>query len=533
MRRVARVLLACAIAASALTGFTARSGGATTTSTPFWGGVTVAPGPQPGEYALTWARAAVPNNYVIDVDVKYSSDPTWTSLFSGATDTSGMFAPSAPGPYSLRGRLRNLTTDEAANWSPTVTLAGDWPMFDFDAQHPGVTQDPTIGASNAADLTVEWKSLATPFHDFVASPAVALNSTLNEPVVYTATVSGVIAARDLATGTTLWSRPGNGPIEASPAVFGNTVYVGTEKHRLLALDAATGALQCQFALSGAVISSPVVGSVDATGPVVFFGDTGRSEADNAGHEWAVNDVGNTAGSCTRKWVFNAWHEKGPKASRTGSWSPPALTTDSGGRSLLILGSADPDDSVYALNARNGKQVWRFQTKVTTPDDDVGAAPSIGTPGVNGFGRGVVYINGKDKIEYAIDLVNGAKIWQVDLKKAAGGADANAQSAAALVGNRVIVPYDRYVFAFDATTGAQVWRSAPGAGDYYASPAVSGAPGDQVVLIGDAGGVEHGYRLTDGAQLLRVDTGGAIFSSAALAFGDVLFGSDDGYLYAVG
>ncbi len=533
MRRFAGVL-ACTIAASALTAITMTPHiGAATAPTQFWGGVTAAPGPQPGSYALTWARADPPSGYVLDVEAQYSGSATWTNFVTGTTELGETFTPTVSGPYSFRGRLRNATTDQAAGWSPTLTLAGDWSMFGNGSRHPGVTHDPTIGASNAAGLAVKWKTLATPFKDFVASPAVAFNSELDEPLVYTATVSGTIAARELATGATVWTSPGNGTIEASPAVFGNTVYVGTERHRLLALDAATGALQCEFSLTGAVISSPVVGSVDSTGPVVFFGDDGTSEADNAGHEWAVNGVGNTAGACTRKWVFNNWKNKGPASSRTGSWSPPALTTDSLRRALLVFGSADPDDAVYALNARNGKQVWRFQTTITTPDQDVGAAPAVSAPGVNGFRHGAVYINGKDKFEYALDLVTGAKIWQLDLKKAAGGADANSQSAAALVGNRIVVPYDRYVFSLDATTGKQVWRSAAAPGTFYSSPAVSGAPGDEVIFAGDAAGVEHAYRVSDGTQLLRVAAGGAVFSSAAVAFGSVFFGSGDGDLYALG
>jgi len=427
----------------------------------------------------------------------------------------------------------------AGVWVPAVHAGGavssggdDWPMFQANPQHSGTQNDRAVSASTAAHLTVRWKTLATPDKLFMSSPVIAYNATLNETLVYSTTSAGTVAARDLDTGAVVWARAGNGGIVATPAVFGNTVYVGTEARRLLAFDATTGRPQCQFSLSGAVQSSPVVGFVDDTGPVVFFGDTGTSEADNAGHEWAVNGVGNSNGSCTQKWVFNNWNNKGPASNRTGSWSSPALTTDATGRPLLVFGSADPDSSVYALDARDGTVVWRYQTATTGPDQDVGAAPTMSAPGVNGFADGLVYIDGKNKIEYALDLLNGAKVWQFDLEKAAGGENANAQSTAALIGDRLVVPYAHHLFKFDASTGRLIWRSKPAPSIFYASPAISGPSSNQVVFIGDADGYEHAYRLRDGTQLFEVRANGPIYASAAIAYGSVVFGANDGYLYAL-
>src|SRR5262249_23602936 len=150
-------------------------------------------------------------------------------------------------------------------------------------------------------------------------------------------------------------------------VSGNTVYIGTvifgatSAHGgFYALDATTGDVQCTFAPNGGVFDGPVVETVDSTGPVVFFGDSGISVPQNAGHEWAINGVGNTAGACTQKWVFNGWNNTNG-GMNTGSWSPPAFVTDSTGRPLIVIGSSIPDDSVYALDARDGSEVWSFQT----------------------------------------------------------------------------------------------------------------------------------------------------------------------------
>jgi outer membrane protein assembly factor BamB len=519
------------VLAVSLGAWATAASGAGATVTPL-GPLSVGPGPQPGSYSISWANTDPPSGFVFDIQTEPAGTDTWTDLVTGTTARGETFTPTVPGPYSFRRRLRNTANDQTSNWSTVLTLAGDWPMFRFNAQHSGATPDATIGASSAAHLVVRWSKLATPFKDFVSSPAVAFDAQLGKPLVYSATVSGTISARDVATGAVVWSSSGYGTIESSPVVFGNTVYVGTLANRLIALDATTGYVECAVSLPGSAISSPVVGAVDNTGPVIFFGDQGANDV-VVGHEWAVNGVGNSNGACTPKWVFAGWNNIGPSGNRTGSWSPPALTTDATGRPLLVFGSSDPDDSVYALDARTGSLVWRFQTLVTTPDDDVGAAPAIGAPGVNGFRNGVVYIDGKDKIEYALDLSSGARRWQFNMAKRSGGANANSQSATALVGNRVVVPYAGYVFELNAITGKQVWRSARAPGTYYSSPAISGVPGDQVIVLGDAAGIEHAYRFRDGVQVLQVKTHGAIYASAAIAFGAVFFASDDGYLYALG
>jgi len=416
-------------------------------------------------------------------------------------------------------------------------------MFHADALHSGVSADSAVGASTAANLSLRWKTLIASGQQIKSSPAVAYNSTLGETLIYAASTNrtvGTIEAINLATGSVVWSTSVAGSVYASPTVAGNTIYFGTVIYNttsihgeLLALDATTGKLQCSFVAHGQIWDGPVVGHVDNSGPVVFFGDTGTSETINAGHEWAINGVGNTAGACTQKWAFNSWNNTGSNGTNTGSWSPPALATDSTGRPLLVLGSSQPDDSVYALDARTGTTVWRFQTKITNVDADVGAGPTISPPGYNSFAHGVVYIDGKDCIEYALDLLTGTPIWQFNLQAASGGVGVDSeQSTAAFTGGRIIVPYAGYVFSLNPTTGTQMWRSPVAAGDYLSSPAVSGGNGDRLILIGDAANIEHAYRLNDGTPLFSYATAGPIDSSTAIASGNVLFGSDDGYLYAL-
>ena len=106
--------------------------------------------------------------------------------------------------------------------------------------------------------------------------------------------------------------------------------------------------------------------------------------------------------------------------------------------VIVVGTTDPDDAVYELNASTGAQLWRFQAIVGT-DSDVGAPPTISPPGVNGFADGVVYETPKSAVTYALDLQTGAVLWQFDLRTGLPGNAGNpAQSGASLVGNAVYI-----------------------------------------------------------------------------------------------
>ena len=79
-----------------------------------------------------------------------------------------------------------------------------------------------------------------------------------------------------------------------------------------------------------------------------------------GSEWAIYGPGNTHGSCTEDWAFDGW-----TIFPTGTWSPPAYGTNANGTPVVVFGSDDPDNSVYALNANTGAKLWTYRTNNTT------------------------------------------------------------------------------------------------------------------------------------------------------------------------
>jgi outer membrane protein assembly factor BamB len=420
---------------------------------------------------------------------------------TAATHTAGHVV--APG-----GRNRRLQSSEFS----------DWPMFHADPTHSGVSPETTIGTANAASLTAGWT--ATLGTTSYVSPVVATSSTLGEAVVYAAAQSHFYAY-PATGGSPIWTfktGKGGGAFDASPAVFDGVAYEASSAGTIYALNASTGAELCSFSVGDQLIqASPVVVSdPDGSGPVLYVGTDPPS---GAGAEYAIYGAGNTHGACTQDWEFSSW-----AVADSGSWSPPAYGTDANGNPLLVFGSVGPDDSVYALNASTGVLDWRYQTSTVT-SFDVGAGPTLSAPGNNGFADGVVYVPGKDKSVYALNLTTGKKIWSYKLST---NKNSNV-STASLDGDALYLGSNDGVYALNATTGALIWQALAGP-TFYASPAITGPTGQQVLVIGDNAGNLYALDLATGSTLwtLRPNTAG-FWASPAISQGAIYAVGIDGVL----
>jgi outer membrane protein assembly factor BamB len=329
---------------------------------------------------------------------------------------------------------------------------------------------------------------------------------------------GMFAAYPATGGAPLWTFPVNKMVNASPAVLNGVVYFASTDGTLYAVNAKNGALRCSYDTNQFTEGSPlVVEDPDGSGPVIY---EGTAPSGTIGFEWAIYGPGNTHGSCTQDWTFHGW-----TITDTGTWSPPAYGTNANGVPVVVFGSDDPDNSVYALNANTGARLWSYRTNETTADDDVGASPTISAPGVNGFADGAAYITGKNKITYAFDLTTGALIWKHGLVKGTAGD----VSGTALVGNTVYLGSDTGVYALNATTGATVWHVITNRA-FYASPAVVGPPGKQVLITANITGHLFALGLATGKTLWTqtADSAG-IWSSPAVSQNTIYITGKDGQL----
>jgi outer membrane protein assembly factor BamB len=420
----------------------------------------------------------------------------------------------------------------------------DWVEHRDNAVHTGVSAETILSSATAFKL--HW-SVNTGGKSF-SSPAIAFNSTLNKSIVYIGNMLGEFNAYDAATGALVWhyQTPKTAglskEIEASAAVSvaTNTVYFGDGDYHEYALNATTGALICKSpSMGGISASSPVIANPAGTGPVVYFGDGGPSgNTSDGGHLWAMFGVGNSAGTaCSWDWSQdNFGSPPGSQTGLSGVYSTPAFGTLANQSPVVVVGSTDADDAIYAFNANTGAILWRFQTLVGI-DSDVGAPPTIAEPGTVGtagtpaFTDGVVYDTGKDGQTYALDLQTGAQIWTFNIKKTIHHGNP-AQSGAALVGNAVYIGYGAGVFSLNATTGALIWTS-PVAAPVISSISVTGPAGSQIIVVGDLANNVDVFRLSTGANLYSFATGGLVFGSAGISTGQFFVASSDGKLYAFG
>lgn len=395
-----------------------------------------------------------------------------------------------------------------------TTTFYNWPMFRAGANHYGVSAETAIGTATAPSLANTWSAKLGSIS--YTSPAVV--SVGGTPLVYAGS-GNIFYAYPASGGSPVWTyKIPSGVIETSPAVYAGVVYFGSTAGALYAVNAATGALECSFNTTAPVLAAPVVvGAADGSGPVVYDGTIPGNGAAN-GAEWAIYGPGNKHGGCTQDWEFSAW-----QVTPGGSWSPPAYGTDAAGTPLLVFGSKDNDDAVYALNANTGALVWRYQTN-TKDLHDVGSAPVISPPGRNGFADGVVYAVAKDKSVYAIDLTTGALIWKYALASGTHGDVAGA----ALVNNRIYLGSDTGVYALNAVTGALVWHVLSSL-TFYASPAVTGPGGQQVLLIGDTTSTMYALNLATGATVWSQAFSTGFFASPAVSQGGFYVTGLDGRL----
>lgn len=136
-----------------------------------------------------------------------------------------------------------LVLDAAALMLPAAAGAanGSWPSGGHDlANSHSNANESKLNADDVKNLAVKWT--ATTHGDVSANPAVV------DGAVYVPDWGGYLNKFDAATGAVLWSRPISdydqipGSVSrASPAVDGNTVYLGDQNGaHLSAVDATTG-----------------------------------------------------------------------------------------------------------------------------------------------------------------------------------------------------------------------------------------------------------------------------------------------------
>ncbi len=400
-----------------------------------------------------------------------------------------------------------------------------WPEFHYGPDLLGTSADPTITSSNAHQLGVKWMS---PIGGSLASPMVAYNAALSETLAYVGTSAGYFDAVDAANGQIVWSEPLGTSATSSPLIEGGNVWIApTGNGRAYKLDAATGAIECSANVSHTILSTPVIATPPGGSPTVYFASLGAGPTN--GNVWAFSEA-----DCSQEWSWDSFNTSGQDS---GVWDELGYNVDANGDGLLLFGSANPDSSVYALNAVTGSEVWRFQSYQPAGEDwDVGAGVTTTAPGVNGFADGMAYVDGKDGIFYALDLTTGAMVWSYNFGGNGPGVtpvNTDALTAPALSGNTVVFGATGFEDALNAVTGTLLWQYSDPGDDINSSAAIVGPQNGRVVVFGGLNGIVHVLSLFTGKLLYSYQTGNQITGSPADVDGNLLITSQDGFLYDFG
>jgi len=395
--------------------------------------------------------------------------------------------PFVPNPIILL--FKKPTTNLASS-----TLPGQWSVAGRDQRAsrylPEVPAQPRGQVSWSRFLGINTRS----------TPAVA------DGVVYLGAHFKVLAL-DAETGTVIWEQETTGPVHSSPAVAGDTLFLGFLDHRMVALEQDTGAIRWQFKTGGAIS-----GSANATNGILYFGswDSFIYALDAVTGEliWKTGIVGDIRSAV-------ALHEG-------------------------ALYASDNEGNLYILNARTGQKRMRFRTP----------KPNTASPAV---GNGLAYFPSGGKV-YAVDAgvreipgeLQLKRVWaQFWLWQVPGFPRPPGQrgrrwrfspkdAKAGIISSPAVTAEAWYAgdtqglfYARDAIDGTELWSFQAG-GTILGSPVVLG----NRVYFGDGGGVFYSLDRNTGQVIWRVSLGAPIEVSPVFAQGRFFVRTTDGRLHAI-
>lgn len=313
------------------------------------------------------------------------------------------------------------------------------------------------------------------------------------------------------------------PIEASPVIADEVIYVGNQDGKFFAIDLNNGNKIWEFSAAAAITGPGAV-----YGSRVFFGDT-------SGIFYALN-----AEDGIEAWRFEA------EDKIEGGVN---LLESEDGKVRVFFGSHDY--YLYCLDAGDGTLLWKHET-----ENYIMATPSLVNSGGNqavtfGGCDGIFHIvaaNGegeprsievgsyiansssvRDGIAYvahnggevlALEIESGETVWKVDTGQEYRGS--------AAVGEKLLyVPSpDKKLVAYDRVTGAEVWTF-QGRRAFDASPVLT----QSAIWQPGVDGFLYAINPADGTELWSWEVGAKIKASPAISHGYLILCGEDGVVYA--
>jgi polyvinyl alcohol dehydrogenase (cytochrome) len=433
-----------------------------------------------------------------------ASSSDWTTYLQGndrtgfAADESG-FNPTSVKNLSLAWQASDAGPDHGVFSQPIVSNGlVYWGSFDGYERATDTSGNP-VWQTNLG--TTSPPGCVDPSEaGVVSTPTVTTDVPVDgaTSVLYVGGGNSKFYALNAATGAVLWSHDvGGNPntfIWSSPAVFGNSVYIGVAsfgdcplvRGRLLQLDRVTGALQNTFYVvpkgctGGGVWGSP---TIDATAGTIYF-DTG-----NGG-----------GGGCSEPLTPAVVEVRASDLSLVGSWAVPRAQQSS--------------------------------------DSDFGATPTLFSGVIGGQSQPLVGVVNKNGIFYTFvrDALNSGPVWRTRIAK--GGGDPPSGhgdiSPAAFDGTRLYVGGDitkncsGTVDALNPSTGAFIWRHCFSGGSVLGAVTVTSGG---VVAVGEGNDIAVLSAKTGGSRFTYT-AAGPFWGAPSIAGNTLYEGDMAGNLYAL-
>ncbi len=375
---------------------------------------------------------------------------------------------------------------------PTArAIASDWPMFHHDTSLSGYTDDHAPN-TNYVLWTFQTGSQVR------SSPAVVGDT------VYVGSLDGNLYALDKYTGAAVWSFNAVTPIYSSPAVDSGIVYFLATGGNFYALDANTGALVWNTSIG--------LGPWDWASPAVHNGNV--FIASSTGYLYSFN-----AATGSTNWT-----------TMVGGTPDSPISVANG---LVYTGTHNFDNSsptLVAVDELTGAIVWTYDYFLNH-GGVTGMVNSNGAAIVDGDGNGMLdaYFGvynwgGVSNQAVNLDAASGVETWSQNI-------NGNSTSTPAVHGGKVFIGSDDgKLYALDAISGNVIWTFQSN-GQIWSAPAVSG---DGKVCFGS---LDHTVYCVDeqtGALIWSYYTGASrLYSSAAISDGMLYIGNENGKVYAFG
>lgn len=322
--------------------------------------------------------------------------------------------------------------------------------------------------------------------------------------LYAASRFGDVVALDLETGDEIWEqdvthkKPGwlfderiNAMISGGITVRYKQVFFGTEKGRVISLDAETGELLWDVEVDAEVLAPP---TVDQSVVVV---NTGSGKL-----------FGLDAASGEQLWTFQ---QELPSLTLRGVSS---VATAQGG---IILGKAN--GKIAALSITNGIEYWEQDAAPPKSGSDLDRIVDVDADPV--VIAGVIYAVAYNGYLQALEMRSGRALWQREYSSYRGFSIDGF--------NLYLSDYKGHVYAIDRRTGLELWSNRELENRGVTEP----VPFGNYVVVGDFESYLHWLDPQTGALVARLEAGDDGLYSSAVVVGETLYvQSRDGTVSAV-